>query len=175
MSTSANPLFAIHLRPLEAADSSALEWHGGPDLRSFYQSQWSAHQSGEIHVIVAAADTTRAANFPLGQAAIHWNGKPTHPHIPDIQSLRVHPDLRGQGVGSLLLTECEKLVCARGHAQVSLSVAGDNHHARRLYERLHYRVVGAPYSDVWFYADATGKSVRIEETVWDMIKTLHHS
>lgn len=178
MSTPANSHFPIRLRALQAEDAPALEWHGGLDLRAFYQAQWSAHQNGEIYVIIAAAaaaDTTRAANFPLGQAAIHWSGKPTHPHIPDIQSLRVHPDLRGQGVGSQLLEECERLVCARGHAQVSLSVALDNHHAKRLYERLNYHVVGAPYSDVWFYADATGKSVRMEETVWDMIKTLQHS
>ena len=173
MSTPAHSFSAIYFRSLQANDSLALEWHGGPDLRSFYQEQWRAHQAGEIHVVIAASDTPEGADFPVGQAAIHWNGKPTHPQIPDIQSVRVRDDLRGQGVGSLLLAECEKLVCARGQEQVSLSVAGDNHHAKRLYERLHYRVVGAPYSDVWFYADATGKSVRMEETVWDMIKTLN--
>ena len=171
-STPIVPSSMIHIRSLLPDDNLKLEWHGGTDLRGFYEEQWQAHQAGEIHVIIAASDNEWGRNFPVGQAAIHWNGKPTHPQIPDIQSVRVHPNIRGQGLGSRLLSECEKLVSARGHGQVSLSVALDNEAARRLYERLDYRVVGAPYSDVWFYADAAGKSIRVEETVWDMVKSL---
>ena len=175
MSTPATSFSTMQIRSLLPRDAPALEWHGGPDLRGFYEDQWRSHQQGEIHVIIAACDTAQGENFPVGQAAIHWNGKPTHPLIPDIQSVRVRADLRGQGLGSRLLFACEKLVFARGHGQVSLSVALDNAAARRLYERLDYRVTGAPYSDVWFYADAAGKSVRMEETVCDMIKTLNQS
>lgn len=163
---------SIQIRLLDAADGPSLQWHGGEDLRSFYDQQWQAHRSGELCVIIAAEDTAQGANFPVGQAAIHWNGKPTHPQIPDIQSLRVRADFRGQGLGSRLLEECEKIVAARGHSQVSLSVALDNINARRLYERLGYHMVGTPYCDVWFYADAAGKSMRVEETVWDMVKNL---
>ena len=173
MSTPVTRLPSIQIRPLDATDGLALEWHGGPNLRSFYDGQWESHQAGEISVIIAASDVALGENFPVGQAAIHWNGKPTHPQIPDIQSVRVHPDFRGLGLGSRLLLECEKLVSARGHDQVSLSVALDNTSARRLYERLDYQVVGAPYCDVWFYADAAGKSIRVEETVWDMVKSLN--
>ena len=162
----------IHIRSLLPSDQLKLEWHGGVDLRGFYEEQWRTHEAEEIHVIVAASDSELGEDFPVGQAAIHWNGKPTHPQIPDIQSVRVHPDLRGQGLGSRLLAECEKLVAARSHPQVSLSVALDNHAARRLYERLGYNVVGEKYSDVWFYADAAGQAVRVEETVWDMVKNL---
>lgn len=172
MSTPPSDFPAIQIRFLDVADSLALQWHGGEDLRDFYQNQWRAHQSGEIYVVIAASDLPQGENFPIGQAAIHWNGKPTHPHIPDIQSFRVHPDFRGRGLGSQLLNECEKIIIARGHAQVSLSVALDNNAARRLYERRGYNVVGAPYCDVWFYADAAGKSIRVEETVWDMVKNL---
>lgn len=172
MITPTTVLPPIEFRPLCEADGATLEWHGGPDLRSFYQEQWRAYAAGEIYVIIAASDLPRGKDFPVGQAAIHWNGKPTHPQIPDIQSVRVHPDFRGQGLGSRLLRECEKLVVAQGHAQVSLSVVFDNVAARRLYERLSYQVVGAPYCDVWFYADAAGKSIRVEETVWDMVKNL---
>ena len=175
MSTPATFPHSIEIRSLQEKDGLALEWHGGTNLRGFYQEQWRAHQAGEIHVIIAASDGAQDENFPVGQAAIHWNGKPTHPQIPDIQSVRVRADFRGQGLGSRLLSECEKLITARGHAQVSLSVALDNNAARRLYERLGYNVVGAPYCDVWFYADAAGKSVRVEETVRDMVKNLNLS
>lgn len=165
----------IRIRSLLPRDCLALEWHGGHDLRAFYQEQWRAHQSGEIHVVIAAGSLEQGEDFPVGQAAIHWKGKPTHPQIPDIQSLRVHPDLRGQGLGSRLLQECENLVATRSHNQISLSVTLDNTAARRLYERLGYHVVGAPYCDVWFYADVAGKSIRVEETVWDMVKNLNLS
>lgn len=163
---------AITIRPLLACDTRSLEWHGGRDRRSFYDGQTRAHQAGEIHVFIAGGAWQGNPDFPIGQAAIHWNGKPTHPEIPDIQSVRVHPEFRRLGIGSRLLEACERHALTRGYRQISLSVALDNPKAKRLYERRGYRVVGAPYSDVWFYADAAGQSVRVEETVLDMIKEL---
>jgi ribosomal protein S18 acetylase RimI-like enzyme len=163
---------AFTLRELRLADERALEWHGGPDLRSFYQRQTRAHQAGEIHVLIAAGEYEGQSDFPIGQAAIHWQGKPTHPQIPDIQSLRVHPHFRGAGIGSRLVAACEEYSRQRGHRRISLSVALDNVDARRLYERLGYSVVGPNYCDVWFYTDAAGRNVRVEETVLDMIKEL---
>ncbi len=162
----------IAIRALSAQDSRSLEWHGGQDRRSFYDQQTRAHLAGEIHVFVACSAWQGNPDFPIGQAAIHWNGKPTHPAIPDIQSVRVHPAFRRLGIATRLLVECEQHAAARGHGRISLSVALDNPKAQRLYERCGYRVVGAPYSDVWFYADAAGQSVRVEETVLDMIKEL---
>lgn len=162
----------ITIRPLQASDTRSLEWYGGRDRRSFYDEQTRAHLAGEIHVLVACSAWQGNPDYPIGQAAIHWNGKPTHPEMPDIQSVRVHPEFRRLGIGSQLLDECEKHAVTRGHRQISLSVALDNPKAKRLYERHGYRVVGVPYSDVWFYADAAGKSVRVEETVLDMTKEL---
>ena len=162
----------ITIRPLLAGDTRSLEWHGGRDRRSFYDGQTHAHLAGEIHVFVASSAWQGHPDFPIGQAAIHWNGKPTHPELPDIQSVRVHPEFRGLGIGSRLLEACEQHAAALGHRLISLSVALDNLKAKRLYERRGYRVVGVPYSDVWFYADAAGQSVRVEETVLDMIKEL---
>lgn len=175
LSNSSLPLtssLSLAFRALLPSDERALEWHGGVDRRSFYQAQTHAHQTGEITVLIAAGEFEEQKNFPLGQAAIHWNGKPTHPEIPDIQSLRVHPSLRGRGIGSRLLEVCEKHVAKQDYKRVSLSVALDNPDAQRLYERLGYRVTGAPYCDVWFFADAAGKNVRMEETVLDLIKQL---
>lgn len=166
-STFTLPQPAVNLRQLEEKDLPALEWHGGADLRSFYQTQWQAHQAGQVLVVVAAFN-----NFPIGQAAIHWLGKATHPHIPDLQSVRVLEAFRGQGVGSKLLEICETIVRSEGHSLVSLAVALDNDGARRLYERVGYRIVGTPYEDVWSYEDAVGKNIRVSEIVTDMMKDL---
>jgi [ribosomal protein S18]-alanine N-acetyltransferase len=58
-----------------------------------------------------------------------------------IQTVLVHPDRRGQGIGSRLLEFAEQRIL-----QVSpnafMCVSSFNHAARRLYERLGYTVVG---------------------------------
>lgn len=166
-STFALPHPEVHLRPLLERDLLALEWHGGADLRSFYQTQWAAHEAGDVLVVVAAFQ-----DFPIAQAAIHWRGKPTHPHIPDIQSVRVMEVFRGQQVGSKLLGICESIVRSHGHTLVSLAVALDNQGAKRLYERLGYQATGAPYDDKWAYENASGETVHISELVTDMMKDL---
>lgn len=157
----------VTFRALRETDLEALEWHGGAHLRDFYHELWRAHSAAEIHVLVADFN-----DFPIGLANIHWPGKPTQPDIPDVQSLRVHPIFRGLKVGSHLLKTCEKLIAERGFSQVTLSVSLDNHKAKKLYERHGYHIIGVPYCDVWYYTDAVGKSVRVEEHVLDMVKDL---
>ena len=158
---------SVVIRPLRHSDCAPLEWHGGGDLRAFYEQQWSRHQREELAVLIACFN-----GYPCGQAAVHWDGKPTHPGLPDIQSVRVHPAFRGQGVGSHLLAGCERLAAARGFHSISLSVGTENAPARRLYERHGYRVVATPYLDVWHYSNAAGATVQVEELVWDMLKSL---
>lgn len=166
-STFVLPHAEIHLRPLQEKDLLKLEWHGGADLRSFYQKQWKHHQAGNVLVIVADFN-----HFPIAQSAIHWLGKPTHPHIPDIQSVRVLDAFQGQGIGSKLLKICESIVRAHHHPRVSLAVALENEGAKRLYERLDYHITGTPYDDKWSYIDAQGRTVEVSELVTDMMKDL---
>lgn len=155
------------IRPARAADIRALEWHGGPDLRSWYEACWRDHQSGALTLLVADL-----SGFPIGQIVVVWNGKPSHPHFPDLQSLRVHPAFRGGGIGSTLLEAAETLVAKRGFPQSGLSVNLDNPHARRLYERLGYRATGAVYDEKWSYRDAHGNLVELTERVADLVKDL---
>jgi len=163
------PRLRVVVRPMRQADMRALEWHGGSDLRHFYEAQWVAHSEGTVAALIADLN-----GFPIGQAAIHWHGKPTHPQIPDIQSLRVFAAFRGLGIGTLLLQASENLVRARGYERVSLAVGLENPKARRLYERLEYSATGEPYNDIWYYTNAQGQSVRVEEMVVDLVKTLTH-
>ena len=161
------PVATVRLRALCESDNLALEWHGGADLRSFYETQWWAHSSGEAFVIVADFN-----GIPIGQAAIYWHGKPTHPDIPDLQSVRVDPAFQGQGIGTRLFEAAEIIVRARGLRHLSLSVGAENLGARRLYERLGFRVTSEPYQDAWQYVNARGEIVPVTETVLDMIKEL---
>jgi [ribosomal protein S18]-alanine N-acetyltransferase len=58
-----------------------------------------------------------------------------------VQSIAVAEEARGQGVGSAILHFAEERIF-REHANVFLCVSSFNDGARRLYERLGYRVVG---------------------------------
>jgi ribosomal protein S18 acetylase RimI-like enzyme len=58
-----------------------------------------------------------------------------------IQTVMVHPDRRGQGLGSELVRFAEQRIL-RESPNVFMCVSSFNHGARRLYERLGYRVVG---------------------------------
>src|SRR5688572_3729531 len=99
------PRPGVVIRALQKEDGLKLEWQGGADLRNFYDRQWMAHEMGEAFVLVADFNS-----FPIGQAAVYWEGKPAHPGIPDLQSLRVHPLFQGQGIGTRLLDAGAQLV-----------------------------------------------------------------
>ncbi len=164
------PPLPIAVRDLRQEDTSSLEWHGGQDLRSWYQAQWQAHQSNRVRVLIADFNS-----FPIAQIAIHWHGKPTHPAIPDLQSFRVFEAFRGMGIGSLLLDCAEEVVAERGFTQVSLAVSVENVRAGALYGRRGYLVWGEPYDDIWHYVNARGETVQVVERVQDMVKDLRRN
>ncbi len=56
-----------------------------------------------------------------------------------IATFAVHPDYRGQGIGTALLERCEQML---NTPRVRLSVRMSNEPAIRLYKRYGYRVVG---------------------------------
>lgn len=58
-----------------------------------------------------------------------------------IQTICIHPDRRGQGLGSRLVKFAEERVLEES-PNVFMCVSSFNHDARRLYERLGYLVVG---------------------------------
>lgn len=76
------------------------------------------------------------------------------------------------GFGTRLIHCSESVVAARGFDKAGLSVNVENQGARRLYERLGYRLLGDSYLDSWQYVDARGELVTVEEHVVDLVKQL---
>src|SRR4051812_36474485 len=58
-----------------------------------------------------------------------------------IQTVLVHPDRRGEGIGSRLVQFAEQRIL-RDSPNIFMCVSSFNHDARRLYQRLGYRVIG---------------------------------
>jgi ribosomal protein S18 acetylase RimI-like enzyme len=65
--------------------------------------------------------------------------------FPEINALDAWP--QGEGVGTQIIAECERIAAARGEAQVGIAVVVTNVNARRLYERLGYEYWGDVIDD----------------------------
>lgn len=102
----------------------------------------------------------------IAHVLLAFDGSIYRPGYPDIEDLRVLEARRGQGIGTQLITACEKRARARGQTRIGLSVNPDlNQRAQALYERLGYYVIdGQRYLN--------GVYDGVEEWVVDMVKEL---
>ena len=88
-------------------------------------------------------------------------------------ALDVGPSFRDRGVGTALIRAIEKMALERGmKKRVSLEVALDNGGAIRLYERLGYYRLDAPFTNQWTKVTDGGVQEVVEERSWVMVKDL---
>ena len=95
--------------------------------------------------------------------------------IPDslrMFALDVGPSFRNRGVGTALIRAIEKMAFERGMKRVNLEVALDNGGAIRLYERLGYYRLDAPFTNQWTKLTDGGVQELVEERSWVMVKDL---
>jgi ribosomal protein S18 acetylase RimI-like enzyme len=124
----------IHFRLAIEDDLPALEWMGlFTRQREIIAGAFEAQQEGDGAMLFAIA-----GEFPIGQAWLDF--APEHPRI---WAVRIFPPLQGAGLGGALMAEAEALAEARGADAVEVGVEWDNAGARRFYDRLGYRPVGA--------------------------------
>ena len=88
-----------------------------------------------------------------------------------IYAFRVRPAYRHHGLGTHMLQIVEADLRERGFRRVTLNVGRHNLQARRLYERLGYRVVAAEPGR-WTYVDHRGRVRCVHEPAWRMEKVL---
>lgn len=92
----------------------------------------------------------------MGKLYLNFSGV-TYPEIgakvsdcPDLENIEVLASSRGQGVGTKLILEAEKICKEKGFTKVGLGVAVDNPDARKLYESLGYIDTGLGKFDISF-------------------------
>ncbi len=119
-----------------------------------------------LPIVDAAWYVWWAESSPRGWTVINWQGKLTAPDFPDLSDLFVHPQWRGQGIGTSILTACEQIVRERGYTRLGLAVNPDlNPRALALYQRLGYTPVSQQK-----YLDGIYNGV--EDWVIDLVKVL---
>lgn len=88
------------------------------------------------HYLVAVADGAAGAEQVVG-----YGGLAAGRSEGDVQTLAVHPDRWGAGLGSALLAALLEEAARRGCDQVFLEVRVDNERAQRLYRRFGFEPV----------------------------------
>ncbi len=160
------------IRCATRADLPALEWEG--ELIHFRRLFAEAFRQSELgNAIIWLAELTGVG--VIGQVFVQMesidSGVADGKLRAYIYGFRVRSTYRGAGIGSHLLQTAEADLNQRGFQRVCLNVGRDNLDARRLYERMGYRVV-APEPGIWSYIDDRGRRRQVNEPAWRMEKEL---
>jgi GNAT superfamily N-acetyltransferase len=128
----------ITLRPAQAGDAerlaSLLTDEGYPAGATDLAARIARFSMPESRVIVA-----EAGGEPVGFVAFHLVPRfETDDRFARIVALVVDPGVRERGVGSLLMTEVERVAVEEGVAYLEITAGHHRPEARQLYESLGY-------------------------------------
>lgn len=160
----------VALRLATYSDLPKLEWFGQYThfrvlFRRTYQEQLQQRR------LMLVADCN---DFPIGHVFIQLNwgeGSFNGRRNAYLYSLRVMDMFRGHGIGTRLIREAEVLAAEHDFDWVTIAASKDNPRARRLYERLGFRVYGDDEGK-WSYLDHENRMRYVHEPCWVLEKHL---
>ena len=100
------------------------------------------------------------------------NARASYPDCVEVNHLQVRPALRGRGAGTSLLLAAERLVRARGHDLIAVSVAAENADAARLYRRLGFQPTSVIDVSSYTWTDERRRTHRAVERNELLVKRL---
>lgn len=161
----------VVIRTAAEKDLPAMEWEGAyRRFRNMYRRAFTESLLGHRLLLVAEEDQEI-----IGQVFVQLRSDPrlpaNDPKLGYLYALRVRPQHRGHGVGTQLIEEAERQLVRRGFRRVLIAVSMENDKARRLYQRLGYRVVGEDPGE-WTYVDDEGNLREVHEPAFLMEKHL---
>lgn len=159
----------VRFRAAGESDLLKLEWFGQyTHYRALYRRTFEMQQLDGRRLILLAA----LNDFPIGQIFIHFRDHARARKFRGyLYSLRVLEPFQGQGLGTRLIHEAERILRERGYRQAAIAVAKDNERAKSLYERLGYTVF-AEDAGRWQYVDHNGTTREVNEPSWILSKVL---
>jgi ribosomal protein S18 acetylase RimI-like enzyme len=156
----------VIVRPCRASDLEPLEWFGLiTPFRQTIQDAFERMARGEVLMLIAEAN-----RFPIGQVWVDLARRRPDP-IGVLFAFRVLLPFQNLGVGTRLIEAAEAELQARNYRTAEIGVEKDNPAARRLYERLGYRVVREVVEE-WEYTPPGGEAVRVRSDEWILQKPL---
>ncbi len=160
MSESFTLQLSLTIRPCVAEDLPGLEWFGMfTRHRDIIADAFRRHCAGDNPMLVVDL-----AGFPVAQAWIDVARRAPE-GVAVLWAVRVMPLLQGRGIGARLLAAAEAEIRRRGLSVAEIGVEKDNAGARRLYERLGYRLSGEAREE-FGYRTPWGEEVREVADQW---------
>lgn len=172
-STQRDWLSQVTIRHLRANDLPALEWGGEyAHFRRLFQDAYEHTLQGRSILWVADFQ----GQGVIGQLFIQlFSGRRELANGSDrayIYGFRIQPPYRNAGLGRRMLTIAEQELRQMGYYFVTLNVSQNNPDAKRLYEKLGYRVI-ASEPGKWSYMDHQGVRREVDEPAWRMEKQIN--
>ena len=152
----------VQLRVVAPDDAVARQalWSYTGDIVSRYYGRPATHD--EVAAVLSN-DPSDDLTLPTGllvvalldDTAVGCAGLRLSPEAAgEVKRVHVVPQLRGRGIGTLLMEEIERLARTHGRVVLRLDTRHDLVEARRMYARLGYLEVpafnDAPYAEHWF-------------------------
>lgn len=161
----------VVFRFAERDDLPKLEWHGEyTHFRRVFQRAFEDQRAGRRLMLLADVN-----GYPIGQVFIQLESFDDFGRNSGdrgyLYSLRVMDAFQKKGIGTALLREAEYILRERDYDSVSIAAAKDNPGARRLYERLGFRVYTED-AGRWHYVDHEGRTRQVIEPCWILEKFL---
>jgi len=161
----------VALRLATFSDLPKLEWFGQyAHFRALFRRTYQEQLQKRRMMLVADCN-----NFPIGHIFLQLSE--SEQRIADgrrrvyLYSLRVMEMFQHHGIGTRLILEAEILAAEQGFTWTTIAAALDNPRARRLYERLGYRVF-AEDEGKWSYVDHENRVRYVHEPCWVLEKRI---
>ena len=153
------------------ADLTALEWEGQyVHYRRLFRKAVAEARRGRRLLLLAEVDRQI-----VGQVFVQLSTRPAFSAFGSasgyLYAFRVKEPHRNQGIGTQLIVEAESRLRQLGYGRVVISVAKRNTAARRLYQRLEYRIFAEDPGE-WSYVDHLGQLREVREPAFVLEKWL---
>lgn len=162
---------SFRIREATEADLSGLEWEGAyRQYRHLYQNSMKEAKKGRRILLVSEAE-----HKLIGQIFILLHTIPADPlklsATGYLYSFRVRSEYRNLGIGTSLMRSAEKNLRRLAFRRVLIGVAKENRDARRLYERLGYKILADDPGE-WSFIDDENSERFVNEPTYIMEKIL---
>jgi ribosomal protein S18 acetylase RimI-like enzyme len=159
----------VRIRRCREADLPLLEWFGAfTHHRQIIRDAYRLQKQHDVVMLVADCE-----HFPVGQVWLDLRQRRGHV-APSVWALRVYEPVQRRGVGTLLMQALERVARERGKPLLELSVEKHNDPARRLYERLGWRLIGQRAGNYAYHTPAGLREV-VSLDEWVFVKQLEPS
>lgn len=145
-------------------EPETLGWTGGPLHLNSVRKALQRIKSGEVEMMVIRAPN----GIPVAKGGIDYK---VNPGSGTIWQLVSHPELKGLGTGTMLIKAMENRMLKRKIPTAMMGVELWNKKAKKLYERLGYKVVGTK-QETWKELDKDGKEYDYVADEYQMSKDL---